>query len=407
MSTVITSGSAAAQTPWAFIARMALFMSLIAFSIDAMIPALDRIAQDYGLSNTNDVQFVISSIFAGMAVGMLFVGPLSDAYGRKPALYIGLLFYILGSGVCVFSSSFEMLIIGRLLQGFGGAALRVITITMVRDQFAGVFMARVMSFVMIIFILVPAIAPSIGQALLLFWGWHGIFVSIFSAGVFCLLLLFFFQKETLVAEKRLAFSLATVVAGVKECALNDAARTYTLAAAMVFSALIAYLSTSQQILQIDYQLGAWFALVFGGLALALGIAAVVNAQLVMRVGMGKLSIIALAILVFITLVALPVNYLYAGKPPLVALLMYLFIVFFCFGILFANLNALAMQPLGHIAGVASSAIAFTQSTISVVCGATLSYFHNNTVTPILLGYFGLFSLSLLLVWRAQRRNNRA
>ncbi|MFT6067963.1 MAG: DHA1 family bicyclomycin/chloramphenicol resistance-like MFS transporter [Bacteriovoracaceae bacterium] len=384
---------------WGFIALMALLMSFVALAIDAMLPALGQIAIDLNVENRNDVQQVISSIFLGMSFGLIFFGPFSDSYGRKPAIYLGMSIFIIGCLISIFSQSFNMMILGRILQGLGGASCRVITIAMIRDKFEGAEMGKVMSLIMIFFIMVPALAPSIGQLILLIASWRAIFYLMLLLGVISMIWLALKQEETLALDKRLNFSLGTIWNGVIETVKNKVSRSYTLAAAFVFGAFISYLSSSQQIFQTQYGVGKLFSLYFGVLALSIGSASFANSRWLERHSMETLCLQALKFMVVFGLVFFPIALYFKGNPPLPILMIYLMGTFFTLGILFGNFNTLAIQPLGHIAGVANSVISSIQTFISVLIGGTISHFYDGSILPIVASFLGLGFISLLIVRR--------
>ena len=251
---------------------MAMLMSFVALSIDAMMPALGLIGIELQVGHPNDVQFVISSIFIGMGLGLMFFGPFSDSFGRKKAIYLGLSIYLAGTIACIFASNFTILIGGRILQGLGAASCRVSTMSIIRDRYEGNTMARIMSLIMILFILVPALAPSIGQIILQFAGWRVIFMLMLLMAITSLVWLSLGLEETLTKDKRLAFSLDTILKGVKETLRTRSTMSYTIASALIFGAFIGYLSSSQQLLQEQYGLQEMFSVVFGVLALSVGLA---------------------------------------------------------------------------------------------------------------------------------------
>ncbi|MCG8673311.1 MAG: multidrug effflux MFS transporter [Pseudomonadales bacterium] len=379
-----------------FIVLMALLMSLVALTVDAMLPAMDLIGMDLAVQDPNQVQWIISAVFVGMALGLMVYGPVSDSFGRKRAIYIGIWIFLIGSVIALVSDSFYMMIAGRLIQGFGAASCRIVTMAMIRDRFSGNEMARIMSLLLLFFILVPALAPAIGQFVLWVAHWRGIFLVILLLGVIGLLWFTFRQPETLVKEKRLSFSFSVIVAGMAETIKHPVARSYMLAAGLVFGALVGYLTSAQQIYQGQYQVGDLFAFYFGILALAVGLSSYLNSKLVMRVTMAKLCISALVVLslssigFFVHVWSLP------AQPPLFDLMLYLSVGFFCLGIPFGNFNAMAVQPLGHIAGVASSVIGCFQTIISVGVGSIIGQLYDGTVIPLLAG-FTLCSLGALVI----------
>ncbi len=386
-----------------FICLMAVLMSLVALAIDAVLPALTKIGESLGVGSANSTQLVISIFFIGMSFGQMIYGPISDSFGRKKALYLGMFIFLLGSVVSLFSTTFTAMLIGRACQGFGISSCRVISLAMIRDKFEGREMARIMSLIMVFFIMVPAIAPSLGQVVLFYADWRAIFSLVVVVAVVGFFWLFFRQPETLAQEKRRPFLPATIIAGIVETLKHPLSRAYTLASGIIFGAFIGYLSSAPQILQIQYGLGEAFSLYFGGLAVAIGISSFFTSKLVMRFGMEKLSFFALILLVL----ASSLFFLYAqsvsGHPPLFCFMAYLTVTFFCFGVLFGGFNTLAVQPLGHIAGVATSVISSVQTLVSVAVGGLVGQCYNGTVLPLVLGFLlcGLVSLAIMIYVRSR------
>lgn len=380
-----------------FVALMASMTALVALSIDAMLPALAQIAQDLGAQRANDSQLVISLIFLGLAIGQLLYGPLSDSIGRKPAIYLGFGVFTIGCFLGLFAVNFQMMLIGRFLQGFGVAGPRGVSIALVRDQYEGRAMARVMSFVMTVFILVPIVAPLLGQAIVLVAHWRAIFalylVLIVLIGGWFLLR----QPETLPNERRMAFRGRRIFAAFREVFTNRTALGYTVMAGLVQGGFVGYLNSAQQIFQEQYGLGAQFPFYFAALAVALGAASFSNARLVMRFGMRNLSRWALFALSGLGLVFVVVAGSTAGNPPLWLLMSYLLLTFFAVGILFGNLNAQAMEPLGHIAGVGAAVVGALATFLSTFLGAAIGQSYNGTVLPLVIGFalFGLVSLGVM------------
>ena len=383
--------------PTEFIILMATLMSLMALAIDAMLPALDLIGLSLGVEDPNDNQLIISSLFLGMAMGLMLYGPISDSYGRKITIYLGVSIFLIGDVISILSDDFSLMIIGRLCQGFGAAACRVITIAMIRDRFDGPKMAKVMSLIMMVFIMVPVLAPSVGQVILLFASWRAIFFLLLAFALVGIIWLHLRQPETLAIEKRLPFSLRVIGQGISETLKHPQSRTYTIAAGVMFGAFIGYLSSAQQILQIQYQLGNTFSLYFGFLALAIGMASFANSKLVMIFSMEKLCIIALTLISLLSLLFYFYASGYNGQPPLVALMSYLSLTFFCLGILFGNFNTLALHPLGHIAGVATSVISTLQTLLSVMVGYVVGQAYDGGVLPLVTGFLICGAITLLLM----------
>ena len=384
---------------WTFIALMALLMSMVAFSIDSMIPALGVIARDLQLANSNDAQLIIAVFFLGMSPGILFFGPFSDSFGRKPAINLGLGIFALGSLLTITADSFQLLLLGRALQGFGSASCRIVVLAIIRDRYSGNTMARIMSLVMILFIMVPALAPAIGQGILFLFSWRAIFVLMLLLASIGGLWLTFGQAETLAPEHRLAFSRASIMRGTRETLSDKIAFGYSIVGGFTFAAFVSYLSTSQQILQEDYGLGAQFPLAFGFLALAIGLSSLANSVLVGKFSMTQICRYALAAIVVCTSLFLIYCYALAAQPNFYLLMAYLTITFFGYGMLFGNLPALALQNLGHIAGIANSVIGALQTLVAVLIGAWLAYHYNGTVLPLVWGFLSMSALSYVLVAR--------
>jgi DHA1 family bicyclomycin/chloramphenicol resistance-like MFS transporter len=380
-----------------FIIIISMMMALTALSIDAMLPALPKISSDLGVTNPNDRQLVISLIFLGQAVGQLFFGPLSDKAGRKPAIYAGYALFIAGSLFSVFSGNFSAMLIGRALQGIGISAPRAVSMALVRDKLEGRRMARVMSFASTIFILVPMIAPSIGQGILSIAGWRGIFGSFI---LFALITVVWFTlrvPETLALENRLPFSAKQIAASTIQVVNIRTTLGYTIILGLVQGVFLGYLNSSQQIFQEQYALGILFPIYFAVISLSLGMASLANTRLVMRYGMTKLVQWALRGIFMLAVLFLGVATIYSGHPPLWSLMTYLMMSFFCIGILFGNVSALAMRPLGHLAGVGAAVVGSLSTLISVLLGTIIGRSYNGTVLPLVIGMALLTGMSIFIV----------
>ncbi len=379
-----------------FVALTALIISLVALSIDVMLPALQQIGGELGAPRANNAQLIVSALFVGLAAGQIVYGPLSDSVGRKPAIHAGLVLFIIGCLMSILATDFTVMLAGRVLQGLGAAGPRSVAIALVRDRYEGRAMARVMSLVMGVFILVPALAPGIGQIILMIAHWRAIFGFMLAVAAVSLVWFALRQPETLAPERRVGFSPARILLAVRETCGSRVAFGYTLASGLIFGAFVGYLSSAQQIFQIQYGLGALFPLYFAALALAIGSASFVNARLVMRHGMRRLSAWALGLLAGLSLAFLVPAYLAAGTPPLWALMAYMAVAFFCIGMLFANFNALAMAPLGHIAGVGTAVVGSLTTLISMSLGAAIGWAYDGTVLPLVAG-FALLGLAAIAV----------
>jgi len=378
-----------------FVVLVALIISLVALSIDAMLPALPEIAADLEFEQAKDAQCIIFMLFVGMGFGKIIFGPLSDSIGRKPAINLGFIIFILGCLLSIFAQDFSDMMIGRFLQGLGAAGPRIVSIALVRDRYEGRTMARVMSFVMTIFILVPVIAPSIGQLIIAYSDWRSIFVLFLVLTLIALTWFSIRQPETLPPGRRIGFSIPQIMRDIKAICSIPVALGYTITMGLIFGAFIGYLSSSQLIFQVQYGLGNQFPLYFGVLATSIGLASLLNAQMVMRFGMRRLSRIAVIIIALLSAPFLLLALQFQGHPPLPMLMAYLLGVFFFMGILFGNLNALAMEPLGHIAGLGAAVVGSISTLLSVVLGIIVAGAYDGTIVPLVTG-FALLSIACLM-----------
>lgn len=379
-----------------FVALMALSMSLVALAIDAMLPALAEIGSDLGLVRDNDRQLVLTVLFLGLSLGQLFYGPISDSLGRRGPIFFGFGLFILGSALAVVAPTFEWLLIGRFLQGLGAAGPRILTVAIIRDCAGGREMARLMSLVMMVFILIPAIAPALGQAILLIASWRGIFLALLLLSSMTLVWFYFRQPETLSFEARRPISPASLGGAFVEVLHTRSTVLYTLAGGMIFGSFVGFLNSAQQIFQELYGLGVRFPAYFAVLALTIGCASLINARLVIRLGMRYLCILGLGVTVLTSAVFLV--YCLIGDPGIWLLMAYLMVAFFCTGILFGNISALAMEPLGHMAGLASSLISSVKTLISLFLGYIIGYTYDGSVVPLVAGFFLLSALAFGLMW---------
>ncbi|HYP97463.1 MAG TPA: multidrug effflux MFS transporter [Polyangiaceae bacterium] len=385
-----------------FVALVALTTSLVAMSIDTMLPALGTMASELGATHANDRQLILSVFFGGMSLGQLIYGPVSDSTGRKPALYLGIGLFLLGGIICASTQSFTWLLVGRGLSGFGAAGPRIVSVALVRDAHTGSGMARVMSFVQTVFILVPVLAPSLGQAVLFVGSWRLIFVALVVIAALNAAWLGLRQPETLTRERRVSFSLRTIGRGCVETFRSRIALGYTLASGFVFGGFISYLSMSQQVFQEQYGLGTKFPVFFGLLASSIGVASFVNGKLVVRFGMRRLARTALLCDCALCICALLGTVLCAGHPPLFAFVGFMMVCFFCNGLLFGNFSARSMEPVGHIAGVASAVVGSVSGTIGLAFGTLFGRAYDGTVLPLVAGFTAAGLLALTVTEIAER-----
>lgn len=391
------------QVPFAeFVTLIALLISLAALTIDSMIPALGEIGRDLKVADPNDNQLVIITFIAGMGIGQFLYGPLSDSIGRKSAVLLGLFIFAVGTLLSITAEAYPQMLLGRVLQGFGLAGPRVVTVALVRDLYSGRAMARVMSFIMTVFILVPMMAPALGQLVLNYADWRMIFTGLLVIAIVLSVWFFIRLPETLVVEKRRSFAPKALWLGCKEVISNRVAMGFTLLAGLVFGGFLGYLSLSQPILQNQYALGTQFPVYFAVLAGAIGLASFANTRLVGRYGMWRLIRVSIISIVLISLIYSVVALAYNGHPPLVSLMIYLLLVFFATGLLFGNLNSMAMEPLGHLAGLGAGLISSFSTLISIVPGLIIGKLYNQTIYPLVGGFLMLMLIGLLVCYWLHR-----
>lgn len=369
-----------------FIALMALMTSLVALSIDAVLPALGQISQAIALQNPEDAYLLVSLFFFGTACGQLVFGPVADAYGRRTVILLGLIIFCIGSLICMFANDLTSMLIGRVVQAFGVSGPRVATLAVIRDKYAGEAMARVMSFIMMVFILVPMIAPLIGQAIMLLAGWVHIFTFFMLFGGTVGVWFFVRQGETLTAQTRIPIRLSNLKTSLWFVVSHRSVMGYTLASGFIFGSFLAYISSSQAILQQWYATGEWFPLYFAMLAFGVGLASFTNGRLVMKLGMQRLANLALRGLLLFSGMLWAASDYYQGMPPLWLFIGLMFGCFFFTGILFGNLGAMAMQPLGHMAGFGGALFNSLSGFMSVGLAVLIGRFVQTDVLPIAIGF---------------------
>jgi DHA1 family bicyclomycin/chloramphenicol resistance-like MFS transporter len=383
-----------------FIALMAALMSVVALAIDALLPALDIIGLAIGTSRLIDNQLLITMIFLGLGIGPLFFGPLSDSLGRKPVVYFGFIIFVISSFICVYATTLEVMVAGRILQGIGLSSPRTIAIAIIRDKYSGDYMARIMSFVTVVFLLVPIVAPAMGKLVLDLHNWQGIFYVQVIIGLLVALWFWKRQPETLSEENKIRFTPATISEGFKEVLKYKTTMGYTVITGFVVGSFLVYLSSSQQVFQQQYGLKEEFPYIFAGLAIAVGAAILMNASLVLRYGMKRL--VTLALLGYFATSLLYILFFFGSdNPSIIILLAFFGTQFFCVGFLFGNLRALAMEPVGHIAGIGAAITGFLSTMMAVPMSTWIGRYVEDTALPLFIGFAicSLFSLIILFALR--------
>jgi DHA1 family bicyclomycin/chloramphenicol resistance-like MFS transporter len=388
-----------------FIVIMASLMSLAAFSIDALLPGLIEIGKDLGITDSRDNQLLIIMIFLGLGVGQLVSGPLSDTLGRKPVIFMGYFVFALASLLCISAKSIEIMVAGRFLQGIGLSAPRTISMAMVRDRFSGNYMARVMSFITVIFILVPVIAPSFGKMMLLHFNWKAIFMSQLMLGLLVISWVWWRQPETLIEANKKQFKITLFADGVKEFIKHRNSVVSTLIVGLISGAFMAYISSSQQIFQEQYGLVDEFPYIFSGLAAGIGLATFLNGNLVVRFGMFKLASFFMLLFALLS-VGFAFFYYNSPNPSSTILIVFFGLMLFFMGFMFGNVNALAMQPIGHIAGIGAAILGFTSTLIAVPIASFIGSLIQDSVFPLFVGLSKSVTLSTLLIYYLKYADNK-
>lgn len=386
-----------------FVVLFALLTSLTALTIDAILPAFPAMAASLSVADVTDLQLTISLMVLGMVFGELAFGPLADSRGRKWAIVTGLLIFAIGTLMALFAQSLTMLLLGRLVQGMGVAGSKIGTRALIRDRFQGDAMARIMSFVMMILILVPMLAPALGQLLLWIAGWRAIFLMLLVLALIAGTWLVVRQPETLTPERRIPVRPLPLAKTTLRILKHPQVMAYTVVAGLVFGCQVVYYSSAQLLFEDLYQAGARFPLYFAILAAGIGLASLTNGALVMRLGMYRQTLTALIGLIGISALLAVLAWLEGGKPSLPVFLWLGFWLFFGVGLLFGNINALAMQSLGQVAGLGSSIIASFSSLVAVAVSFAVGPLYNQTVYPLALAFFGAAVISLVLILSVQRK----
>jgi DHA1 family bicyclomycin/chloramphenicol resistance-like MFS transporter len=380
-----------------FVVIIASIMALNPLAMDMMLPALPNIRSAFHIGDANRPQMVLSIFLVGFCVGQFVMGPLSDRFGRRPVLIGGMTVYGIASVLAIAAPSFETLLLARALQGLGTSATRVIATSIVRDCYAGRRMASVMSLAMMVFIAVPVVAPSFGQAVLLLTQWRGIFIVLMLYGVVALIWSALRMPETLPVSERRSLAVAEVLDAFRQTVTNRQTLGYAVTAGGVLGSIFAYVFSAQQIFTDIYKLGHYFPIAFAAIAIGTAIAGFANSKFVDRLGMRVIShgaLIGYVTVAGIMLVAAKLQVL-----PLPLFLALSALMMFAFGLMISNFTALAMEPQGHIAGTASSLYGSITTLLGIGIGTTIGGDYDGTLLPFATGFFlcTLASLGVVLV----------
>lgn len=383
-----------------FVCMIALMMALNALAIDSMLPALPDIGEALGVANANSRQWVITAYLLGFGAMQIVYGPVADRFGRKPVIMIGVGVYVLFSLAAMLAPTFETLILARIGQGMGSAATRVLAVSIVRDRYSGRTMARVMSLSFLVFLGVPIIAPSLGQAILLVAPWEAIFGLLAFAGIALMTWTGFRLPETLHPDDRLPIRAGRVAAAFREALTNRISIGYTLAMTAITGALFGFINSSQQIFFDVFHAPGLFTTVFALIAGGIAIASVVNARLVEKLGSRLIGHTAL--LGFITFGAIHMVVTLSGHETLWTFGILQACTMFCFGLLAGNFGSMAMEPMGHIAGTASSAQGFISTIVGSLTGFLIGQQFDGSVVPMTVGITACGFAALACVLYAER-----
>lgn len=386
-----------------FTALMGTMIATVAFSIDAMLPALPEIAAELTPDAPTLAQLILTSFVLGMGIGTLVAGPLSDAYGRKSIILVGAALYMAGAIMAYFAPTLELILAARLLQGLGAAAPRIVALALIRDQFSGREMARVVSFVMLVFTLFPAVAPLIGAQIITGFGWRAIFVAFLLFSLVSVTWLTLRQPETLPPPARRPLSIAMLRAGLIETLSVRQMRLSILVQTLIFGSLFGMISSIQQVFDLTYGLGETFPLWFALIALMAAPAAPLNGKLVIRYGMRPLVRLALsAQVVLCAVVVVALSLRLAQGAEFWAYFVWTISVFMLMGFTIGNLNALALEPLGHIAGLAASVMGALATVGGAALGAVIGQLYDGSALPLAIAIGVLSGIGALIMARMPR-----
>jgi DHA1 family bicyclomycin/chloramphenicol resistance-like MFS transporter len=382
-----------------FTALLAMSMALAALGIDLMLPAFTAMRVDLGLgADSTDVAGVVTAYFLGLAIGQVVYGPLSDRFGRRPALFLGYGVYAVGALASAVAPGLGVLLVARFVWGLGAAGPRVVTLAVIRDSFDGERMARAMSFVMAVFILVPVVAPTLGAAIVTVVSWRWLFGLCLLAAA-AMTLWARRLPETLAPEHQLELRLGRVARAARQVVTDRRTALYTLALTALFGVFFSYIASSEIIVGETFGRADRFPQIFGGLALVMGAAMLTNARVVGRVGTRRLAHLVLVAYLGAAALLAVLAWLTDGRPPLWAFLGAMAVMLACHALLIPNLNTLAMAPMGAIAGTAASVIGAVSTAGGAMLGSVLDRSFDGTIGPLSVGFlgYGLLAMGLVLV----------
>ena len=385
-----------------FVALMAMLVATVAFSIDAMLPALPRIGQELTPDALNRAQLIVTSFILGLGVGTFFTGPLSDSFGRKRVILWGAAVYMAGAALAAMAPTLELILAARILQGLGAATARVVPLAIIRDLYSGREMARIVSFVMMVFTLAPAVAPLVGSGIIALTGWRGIFGSFMVFATITSIWLTLRLAEPLPAEARRPFRAKALLEALRAVLAPRVVRISIAVQTLCLTTLFSSISSIQQLFEVTFDRADQFPLWFFMMAICAGTGSLLNAALVMRLGMRRMISATLGLQIGFT--ALVLGLFLVGLPEGLRFPVYLVwqtTIFFQAALTLGNINALAMEPLGHVAGMAASVVGALATVGSVILTIPVGLAFDGTPLPLLTGVLVAVGVARLLMTRLQ------
>lgn len=385
-----------------FVCLMGGMMALISLSLDSLLPAFAAVQSAFAVPQFGQMQYLLTAYMAGFGIMQLVYGVVSDAIGRRPTLTIGLAIFCFGSVLAMLAKSYEMLLVGRAVQGMGAAAARVLADTIVRDRYSGHKMASILSLIMMIFIIVQIIAPIAGQITLAVGNWQAILSTMLVFGAAQLIWFRLRLPETLDPAARREFSRRHIVSAIRLCLSRRVFVGYAMAMALMQATLLAYLGSAPGLFgPAVYALGSYFGAAFGAIAAAMGIAALVNARMVGKFGVRRVAHAALIVFAVVSTTLLSLSLGAGGKPALWVFLALLALAMFAFSLSAPNFSALAMEEMGEVAGTAASLIGTNANVLGAALGALVGLSTGTSTVPLSAGFLALSALALIAVYIAE------
>jgi DHA1 family bicyclomycin/chloramphenicol resistance-like MFS transporter len=379
-----------------FIVLMSMLMALTALAIDMMLPAFGDMRTDFGLmSDSNRVALVVTVFFLGIGLGQLAWGPLADALGRKRILWLGLGIYAIGALGGALAPTLEILLAWRFVSGLGAAGVRVVTLGAIRDQYHGDQMAKILSYIMAIFILVPMVAPSLGAAVLTLGSWRWVF-GFFALAALLTAAWALRLPETLPRAERIPLRVSRLLEAVRAVVTSRFTMGFTLAQMATFGFFASYLASTQLIVEDVFDLAAWFPLIFGGLALVYGAATLLNARVIERVGLRRMLRLALSGYLLAATVFTVVAVGSGGRPPFWLYVAGIVPVLLAHAFTLPNLNSAAMMPMGRVAGTAAAVIGAVATLGGAAIGSVIDAAYDGSITPMAVASLALVIVAVAL-----------